>query len=97
MSTTPVGKILREIREQKGVTLRAAASELNVDPSYLSRVERGLQPASNPLIERAAAQYTLSEDQSSQLKGSLPDDIVERLLNNPELIQEIRDRFADAG
>ena len=45
-------------------------------------------------MERAAARYALTEEQSSQLRGALPDDVVDLLLQNPELIQEIRDRFA---
>lgn len=95
MTTTPVGQILREMRERRGVSLRAAANELEVDPSYLSRIERGLQPPSEPLMKRVAARYALTEEQSSQLTRALPDDIVDLLLDNPELIQEIRDRFAD--
>ncbi len=97
MSTTPVGKILREFREQRGVSLRAAAGELEVDPAYLSRVERGLQSPSRPLVQRAVATYALSEEQSSELTGALPDDVVQLLLDHPDVIQEIRERFSESG
>jgi transcriptional regulator with XRE-family HTH domain len=46
--TRPKKSRLRTVREAQGKTLRAVARKAKVDPTYLSRVERGLQ---RPSIE----------------------------------------------
>ena len=48
-----VADVLRRAREANGQSLRGAAKELGVDPSYLSRVESGERTPSPGLRERA--------------------------------------------
>jgi transcriptional regulator with XRE-family HTH domain len=43
-----VGQKLRAIREEKGLSLRSVARAAKVDPSYLSKLERGLTTALRP-------------------------------------------------
>jgi HTH-type transcriptional regulator, competence development regulator len=49
-----LGAELRRRREAKDVTLRAFAKQLGIKPTYLSRVETGLVPASEKIITKAA-------------------------------------------
>ena len=42
---------LRAVREAQGRSLRSVAREAGVDPSYLSRVERGLRRPSVPFLQ----------------------------------------------
>ena len=38
---TPFGKRLRELRKERGMTLKAMAAALHVTPAYLSALENG--------------------------------------------------------
>ncbi|MEW6230327.1 MAG: DNA methyltransferase, partial [Bacillota bacterium] len=58
--------------ERKGFTLRSFASCLDVDPSYLSRVEAGKVPPSEPLLKRAAVLLGLDADELLIMSGKLP-------------------------
>src|ERR1700754_2078122 len=91
--TRPVGQILRELRQQQGQSLRTAARDLGVDPSYLSRVERGTQPLSPELRGRAAAYYDSDPRRLSFAEGELPGDVLRILAEHPELGDELRSRY----
>jgi transcriptional regulator with XRE-family HTH domain len=45
-----VGAMLHGLREQAGVTQTEVAGGLGIDPSYISRIERGSRPASDRVI-----------------------------------------------
>jgi len=92
--TKPIGELLRELREQRGETLRKAAEDLGVDAAHLSRLERGLKSPSTDLRRRAASYYAVSADELSVASGELPEDIVKILLANESLIAELRERYA---
>lgn len=48
------GWAIRAIREGSRITLRSLAHQIGVDPAHLSRVERGLKPATPKLLARIA-------------------------------------------
>ena len=87
-----VADVLREAREANGQSLRGAARELGVDPSYLCRVESGERSPSAGLSERAESLYGLDSDVVALSAGRVPPDVVEILRQNPELLAEIRAR-----
>lgn len=93
MSKKHVGQLLRELREQRGDTLRAAAQQLGVDASHLSRLERGLKPASDELRERVADYYSYSPEMIDLAQGKIPEDILTILQGHPGLLSELRSRF----
>ncbi len=45
-----VGALLHGLREQAGVTQAEIAEGIGIDPSYISRIERGSRPASDRII-----------------------------------------------
>ena len=45
-----VGAMLHGLREQAGLTQAQVASDIGIDPSLISRVERGSRPASDRII-----------------------------------------------
>lgn len=57
-----VGRRLREERTRRGYTLDAAARELAVDKSVLSRIENGERGLDSILLRRSAALYEVSMD-----------------------------------
>ena len=85
--------MLRQLREQRGQSLRAAASDLGVAPSHLSRLERGQKSPSDELRRRAADYYGVDEDHVALDEGQVPDDIVQILRLHPEVLAELRTRF----
>jgi|SRR5664279_1116410 len=87
--------LLRELRIEQGTSLRSAAVDLGVDPSYLSRLERGEKGASEQMLRRAALLYEVPEEMLALAEGRLPDDIVAIFQQNPELIDELRARFEE--
>lgn len=87
-----VADILREAREAKGRSLRSAAKELGVDPSYLSRVETGERFPSAELRERAEGIYDIDSDMLALSAGHVPPDVLEILKQHPAWLEEIRAR-----
>lgn len=57
-----VGRRLREERERCGHPLEAAARELEIDKSVLSRIENGARGLDSVLLRRAAALYEVPMD-----------------------------------
>jgi transcriptional regulator with XRE-family HTH domain len=72
------------------MSLRGAAKELQVDASYLSRVERGDKSASSGVLDSAAAYYELPREQLELAAGALPPDVAEILRAHPEIIDQLR-------
>jgi transcriptional regulator with XRE-family HTH domain len=93
MGTRPLSELLRELREERGSSLRGAAKDLGVDPSYLSRLERGEKPASPQLLRRAAEYYEVPEEDLALAEGKLPADVVDILVTHPDLIERIRSEY----
>jgi transcriptional regulator with XRE-family HTH domain len=93
MESTPLAKLLRDLRARQGSSLRAAARDLGVDPAHLSRLERGGKPASDNMLERAARYYDISLEELERAQGELPDDVVGILLQHPEVIDQLREKY----
>jgi transcriptional regulator with XRE-family HTH domain len=82
--------MLRQLREGRGRSLRAAAAALEVAPSHLSRLERGERSASHELTHRMAAYYGVSQEIVGLADGRVPEDVIAILQARPELLDEIR-------
>lgn len=83
------------MRARRGESLRTAARDLGVDASYLSRIENGERLPSEDLQDRASDYYGLDRDLLHLAAGRVPEDILRILRDNPDLLQELRDRYAD--
>lgn len=88
-----VAALLRQIRAERGESVRQTAKQVGVDPSYLSRVERGEKPITREFGLRLARHYELEPDEIGLALGEVPTDVVEILREHPEVISEIRQRF----
>jgi HTH-type transcriptional regulator, competence development regulator len=72
------GAYIRRKRTEAGITLRKFAAAIDVSPTYISQVERGVfKPPGENTIKRIA--QTLSEDEdellalANKVSGDLPD------------------------
>lgn len=66
------GTFIRDHRTALGLSLRAVAQKLGVDPAHLSRVEANKASASEQLIRRLARVLQCQEDELLLLAGRLP-------------------------
>lgn len=70
-----LGKHLRDLREERQLSLRHVASEIEVDSAYLSRIESDKVPASDQVLIKLAAVLAVSADELLLLAGRLPERI----------------------
>jgi transcriptional regulator with XRE-family HTH domain len=74
------GRRIRKLRKNAGLTLRDLASRIEVDFSYISKLENGqLPPPSESVITRLAVAFNADKDELIQLSGRVPADIAEML------------------
>lgn len=92
---------LRQEATPRHVGLRQIAAKIGVEPSYLSKVERGLvPPPSKATILRLAEALSLDRDELLGLAGKIPEDVRRAILKRPKLLAGLVRQFAkvsDAG
>lgn len=59
-------RILRQMRKKEGVPLKAVARDLDVDPGFLSRVERGIVSAPSYIVEAYEERFGVAYISSTQ-------------------------------
>jgi len=91
-----LGKYLRksrtekQLREGNAFSLRQLARRIGVEPSYLSKIERGLEPRPSEETTRALA-LELSEDSDMLLAmaGKVSGDLQETIRRRPQLFAQL--------
>ena len=92
---TDFGDFVRERRESlrekdKGFSLRKVAERVGVQPSYLSKVERGdVVPPSEATILRLAKELEVDGDVLLALGGKVSTDLKEAIRKRPQLFGEL--------
>jgi transcriptional regulator with XRE-family HTH domain len=95
--STELGPYIRERREalkleNKAFSLRQVAQRIEVEPSYLSKVERGREVPSESKLRRLADELDLDSDVLLALAGKVSADLLDVIRKRPELFaQVIRD------
>lgn len=93
-SRNEVASLLKDLREERGESLRAAAKGIGVDPGHLARLESGQKPISEPLSSRVSDYYNVDQDILFAAVGRLPSDVVRILLEHPEELSRLRSRYS---
>lgn len=94
-SQNEVGATLRKRREElreedPRYSLRQVAGRVGVQPSYLSKVERGLvPPPSEETLVALAGELDLDADVVLALAGKVSSDLKEVIRSRPELFGEL--------
>lgn len=91
--TKPVAELLRALRNAEGTSLRRAAADLDIDASYLSKLERGEKPLSGDFQTRVADYYSVDPRRLAHANGQLPSDVLRILADHPEALDELRSRY----
>ena len=66
---TPFGERIRQLRESRGITLKAMADELGVTPTYLSALEHGRRSKPNwSFVQRVIHYFNIIWDEADALQ-----------------------------
>jgi transcriptional regulator with XRE-family HTH domain len=92
---TDFGDRLRELRHQKGLNQRELADKVDIDFTYLSKIETGkMSPPSQDTIRKLAEVLDADLDELLVLAGRVPDDVKEVVTQSrehPAFLREIKD------
>lgn len=70
-NVTEFGYVLRQIRLDQGELLKDMANRIGVEPSYLSRIERGGRNAPMSWLHKIVNEYQLSDTIADTLKRAI--------------------------
>ncbi len=85
------GQILRELRHAKGLSQRALAEKIEVDFSYISKVENGrLPPPSADTIVKISQALDVAPDELLSLTRKMPTQVKEMLSASPPALRFVR-------
>lgn len=83
--------------ETHGYSLRKVAGDAEIEPSYLSKIERDqVPPPSESSIRRIAVALDEDADVLLAMAGKISDDIQKAILKHPELFSELIRLLKDA-
>jgi HTH-type transcriptional regulator, competence development regulator len=87
------GPHIRETREARAISLRGLARLIEVEPAYLSKIEREIfPPPSEGLIVKIAAELGEDPDRLLALAGKIPTDVKEAIIQSEgRLAKNIRE------
>ena len=93
-----LGEKLRSLRWEKGVSIKKLAPLVEVDHTYLSKLENDHLTPSPQVIDRLASYYEYDRDELLLLANRIPPDILEILRTRPqEALAFLRERFAGSA
>lgn len=79
------GEFLKELRANKGLSLKEACEQLSLSTTYLSELERGLKTPSDLLVRELAQFYGVDENILFDKLGKVPLAVIEELKDNEAL------------
>ncbi len=82
------GSYIRRCRQAAGLSLRELAELGQINPAYLSRVERGIVPPSDALIRLVADALKIESESLFLLAGRVPANWQKAISNSPSRIAE---------
>ena len=90
------GLLLKELRRDKGLSIKKLGSRLDINYSYISKLENEHSIPSEDFIGKIAELFNYDKDELMLRAGKIPDDILQILKNNPKDAAEfLRKIFAD--
>jgi HTH-type transcriptional regulator, competence development regulator len=87
------GPYIRETREAKSIGLRELARLIEVEPAYLSKIEREIfPPPSEMLIVKIGGHLGEDSDRLLAMAGKIPSDVKEMIIQSQgELAKMVRE------
>src|SRR4030067_762812 len=82
------GNYIRQCRQSAGLSLRELAEIGQINPAYLSRVERGIVPPSDAFVQAVADALKIESESLFLLAGRVPAKWQNAISNSPSQIAE---------
>lgn len=84
------GQYLKELRKGK-FTQRQLAKKLDVDFTYISKIENDkMPPPSCNILDKLVELLGADREKLYSMAGKIPPDIEEIIINNPKLMKKIK-------
>jgi len=91
------GRKIRSLRKTRGMSQTELAEEVDLDATYLSKIENGhMNPPSTEALIRIADALDADADELLAMAGKVPPDVEQMLIEQPSLMDVVR-RKAVAG
>lgn len=78
------GDILKTLRNEKGVSIKKMAMDLDLNYTYISKIENAKSIPSANTIKRLSKYFNYDEDELALAAGKLPEEIQTYLSKNPK-------------
>ena len=92
------GSLLKTLREKSGLSIKRLAPELDVNYTYLSKLENNKVSPSEELVERVSHYFAYNKEELLLAANKIPEDVLRILRNNPtEAVAFLRREFAALG
>lgn len=90
------GPLLHKLRSENGYSIKGLAKKLEVNYSYLSKLENGHSLPSEAFIKKIGVLFGYDNEELMVRAGKLPEDIINIISNNPKVaIDFLRKSFQD--
>lgn len=96
------GDYIRELREAKqkedsSFSLRQTAARMDIEPSYLSKVERGIEKnPSEQFVKKLAVELEQDENMMLAMVGKVSQELKDIILKKPQLFSELLKSLKDS-
>ena len=88
------GTVLKKLRTKKGISIKKMAPEVELDYTYISKMENSKALPSQKVVEKLSEYFQYDSDELTMMAGKIPEDIEHILKNNPkEAIEYLRRKF----
>ena len=88
------GTVLKRLRKKQGLSIKKLSSELDINYSYISKIENDHSLPSGDFIGKLAEIFDYDEEELMIRAGKIPDDILKILRDNPkEAVNYLREKF----
>jgi len=86
--------LLKDLRTKKGVSIKKLATEINLNYTYISKLENAKARPSLKVINKFSHYFNYNSDELSIAAGKIPEDVEKILKSNPkETIKYLRSKF----
>jgi transcriptional regulator with XRE-family HTH domain len=94
MSENEFGKAFKKLREEQGFSIKKLAGSLQVNYTYLSKIENNKSIPSDEFIDKIAELFKVDADELKMQAGKIPEDVKKIIKNNSkEVIEYLRGKF----
>lgn len=90
------GSFVKDLRQNNGLSIKKLGSKLDINYSYISKIENNHSIPSKNFIEKIAEIFGYDKEELMLRAGKIPEDIIEILKYNPKATADfLREKFVN--